>query len=38
MKILAIVLVLFSALACYSALVASSRADESEREYWERSE
>ena len=35
MKILAIVLVLLAALICYSALVASARADEWEREYWE---
>ena len=31
-------LLLLAALVCYSALVASARADEWEREYWERRE
>lgn len=34
--ILVILLVLFAVLICYSALVVASRADEWEREEWER--
>ena len=36
--ILVILLAIFAMLVCYSALVVAIRADEWEREYWERRE